>query len=458
MAESVNILIQAEDRATPKIQAAVKSMDSMADRVKDVGGKTKATTELVGTFANSLGGTALGQFAGELAGLTERISAFSEVSKQGGAGALALRAGIYAAAAIVTYKIADGIAEWYFEAAKWRREMEAADKAAQKASQSLAGVRQKAFSQGREDVELVRNPQDREAAAQARAEELDNQAASLEQKIAEQRRKVAQAQQQVDNANPLFGNREAESELKAQQQLLDDLSNMQDEYRNEADAMREAHGERAKRIAQIKEENARADRSDQFIQGLKDEVEWLKATEEERRKLDAARNTIAADTGEAERLMKERDALKAKEQDEQKAEQRRQAAIDLEKKENEALKEKEILLNQGAEAARAYRLQQQGLSEEAAKEIAAREALLDKQLEGKNKPKEDQKSTQPSAEPIAATQGRLMTRGSGNPNARLIQVAERQAKLQEDATRLLAEILAATGSSSPVTLQVAEGV
>lgn len=454
--ESVDILIRAEDRATPKFQAAQASLNDISQRVKEVGGRTKATTELIGTFANALGGTAFGQFAGQIAQLTERVSAFSEVSKAGAAGALALRAGIYAAAAIATYKITESIAGWYFEAAKWRREMEAADKAAQKASQALQAVRQKQFSQQREDIDLIRDPVQREQAGMARAAQLDKDASNLESKIAAQRQKLLQAQKEYDTNFSPFGGDDRKASVDAQQQLLDDLTEMQSAYREEADTLRDSFGERAKRIAQLKQENSAADRSDEFIKNLREEIEWLKATEAERQKLSAQRGAVQGDQGLAQQLIAERDKLRQAEKDREKAAADATRLAEIEKGELERLEEKNILLRDGAEAANVFRLKQKGLTEESAKEIAAREAILDEQLAEKNKPK-DEKKAEVKSEPIAATQGRLLTRGSGDPAARLVQFAEKQAQLQADAVKILGEILNATGNNV-FSLEVAGSV
>ena len=79
--ESVKILIEAEDQASAKIAAASKEVENRIKNIKDVGGKAKASTEFLGTLAGALGGSEIAGFASQLGGLTEKVSAFSEVQK-----------------------------------------------------------------------------------------------------------------------------------------------------------------------------------------------------------------------------------------------------------------------------------------------------------------------------------------------------------------------------------------
>ena len=124
--ESVGILIEADDQASAKLQQVADNADRQVKRIKEVGQKAKASTEFVGTLANQLGGTQLGGFAGQLAQLTERISNFSEVSKAGGAGALAFKAGLVAATAIASYKVGEALSDWAFQTGAWKKELAAA--------------------------------------------------------------------------------------------------------------------------------------------------------------------------------------------------------------------------------------------------------------------------------------------------------------------------------------------
>ncbi len=77
---SAKVIIDAEDLASKKIADAARNVEKSVKNIKDVGGKAKASTELFGTLATTLGGSQLGGYAGQLAQLTDRVSQFSEVS------------------------------------------------------------------------------------------------------------------------------------------------------------------------------------------------------------------------------------------------------------------------------------------------------------------------------------------------------------------------------------------
>ena len=109
--ESVKIKIDAENKASAELRKVAFDADKAAKEIKEVGGKAKASTELVGSLANSLGGTQFGGAAGEVAMLTERISAFSEYRKQGGAGAMAFKGWLGCCRlAVISFKV--GKANW----------------------------------------------------------------------------------------------------------------------------------------------------------------------------------------------------------------------------------------------------------------------------------------------------------------------------------------------------------
>ncbi len=417
MSESVQILIAAEDKASGKLKAVGNSVDDLGKRVKDTGGKLKAGTEVVGTFANAFGGSALGAFAGELAQVTERVSAFSEASKSGVAGALAFKAALAGAIAITTFKVGEAIGNWWFETERWKKELEAAGKAAERLQAIQAGNQQRAFSQAREDISLERDPAKRESATQARIAQLERESAGLQDRLNIAREEVAQRQAAADAAW-ISGN--AAEELKIAQQQQADLLKTKDALEAETQALRESISERTKSIEAKKQENALADKSDAFIQSLRDENEMLKANKEERLKLEAARNTTPEQRGIAEELLKEREALRAKAEEQRKAEQEAQAAAnkekaaieriaELEKRRTVELEARRIELEKGREAAQAYRLEQEGLSRATAERLAAQEEAtrLDEEAAGKVK------SLEVDSSPQQAVQGRLLTQGTG---------------------------------------------
>lgn len=135
--ESVKYLIDAEDRATAKIRKTTAEVNKQVSQVKEIGGQSKASTELVGTLATSLGGTGVGAFAGEISMLTERVSAFSEVSKAGGVGALAFKAGLAGAAGVISFKVGKALGDVIFQTEKWNKKLEEAHELAQRLGSQL---------------------------------------------------------------------------------------------------------------------------------------------------------------------------------------------------------------------------------------------------------------------------------------------------------------------------------
>jgi hypothetical protein len=436
MAESVEILIAADDKASPKLKAVSNNVATLGESVKATGGKVKASTELVGTFANTLGGTQLGGFAGQLAQLTERVSAFSEVSKAGGIGALAFKAGLVAAAGVVTYKVAESIASWFYETERWKKELEAAGKEAQSLEGQFDKVRSRRFGQDREDFSLIRDPVERESAVNARAAELEKQVADLNERIKAEREAAAKKQREVG----FFGITQEEADTATAQ--VESTQRIRDAIDEEAQALREMVGERAKSIEARKAENAAEDKSEAFIEGLRKEIEMLRATKEEQLALEAARNTVPRDSGLAEQLLREREALKAKAEAQKEAENaadlaaKKEAAAleriaELERQSLVNLQAKQIELTKGKEAARAFRLEQEGLAKDVAQDIAKREAELKKI--------EDAPSREVDKSPQQAVQGRLLTKGTGgdvatqtlNAIKSLVKVAQQAARDEE---------------------------
>jgi len=93
--------------------------------------------------------------------------------------------------------------------------------------------------------------------------------------------------------------------------------------------------------------------------------------------------------------------------------------------ERDRLEEQKVLLNQGAEAAHAFRLAKQGLSEEDAKSFAAQQAELDKQ-----KQVQDKMKARESAAPLQAFSSRFLTRGPTDD--KMLDIAKTQLKVQQE--------------------------
>lgn len=416
--ESVEILIEADNRASAKFKELNKDVDASVKQIKEVGGQSKASTELVGSLANSLGGSAIGGFAGEIAMLTERVSAFSEVAKAGSAGAIAFQAGLAGVAAVVSFKVGKAIGDVVFQTEKWSKALLDAGDNARRLQSEIAKLQSQRYSQELAAVESITDAEERRnAALQKRnllAKDLEANRQRLEQLTKEPPTTSGfglsaflfqQAQNRMRDMDAL-------KEQIEQQEAALELNSQQNQELNKLVAGEQHRVELARQKAA--EEEASAKQSEAFVQTLRDELELLRATKEEQFAIQAARGTANNDDRtEAEQLLRERDAILAKKEAEKAAEAERKRMAETRAREAEAerkriesvksgivdkLRREAVALKDGQVAARAYALEMQGIEKGLANQIAQTEALL------------GQKSKDIDLG-VNATQGRLITRG-----------------------------------------------
>lgn len=422
MPESVDILVAATNQASPVFNRVGDDAERLGMRVKESGKRVKASTELVGTFANVLGNTQFGGVAGQLAQLTERVSAFSEMSKAGAAGALAFKLGLIGAAAVVTYKTTEIIASWWFELDKAKEKADEAAKSFAKMAQELEGVRNKKFAETREDLSLVYDPAERDRATKAEADRLEKLAKDMERQggvLAKERAELEKLEKRAKDASVPFIERQQDRDVLNKKAQIEESEAYQATLLKEAAALRESIGARAKSVESQKAKNAAAAKSDAHIDSLRQELALTEAvTDAEKRKIMAGRDAPTRSNEAA--AIQERIDLKKAEQSEQK---RIEAAQD---RELDRLELKRIEIEKGKEAARAYALEMEGMSEEFARNIAAREAALDAMTKSK-----------PDNSPQMAVQGRLLTQGNAaDPNAQVVKELKDTNKLLADMKKL----------------------
>lgn len=486
MSESVEILIKADDQASQEFGAVAANMDKSMKRVnqilagledpaeryarqleelnqlhksgaidadkfaaasakiqeklagtgnafKEVGGKAKSATEFVGTLAAMTGNSQISGFASQIAGMTEKVGQFSEVSKSGKAGALAFKLGLIGLAVTIGATIGKALGDIIFETKKFNREFERAKQASKDFEDQIRKTASAAMDMRKADIELIRDPEKKKAEYQKMLDQLNKDI----QGVSGQLEQSIKLSDEWDDSWKITGNQKAYAEQAKEQveidkQRLAALKEQRDEVARLTSARVEAQ-------AALAEENKAKDNSAEYIEKLKEEIEYLAATKEEQLKLDAARNTTLEDRGEAEKLLKERDAIMAKLEAEEKlrdeqqkardeaekaaekakehAEQEAQKVEDLVKSERERLELRRIEIEQGKEAARAQALINQGVDEATAKQLAADEAALENK-----QPKE--------AKNLQAAESRLITRGdASNPmdkTNRILEQTQRQ--------------------------------
>ena len=485
MSEAVEILIKADDQASAKLASVATNAQNAgkktADAFKDSGRNVKATTDLFSQLASMTGNSELAGLANVVGGVSEKVGQFSEVSKKGALGAVGFKLGLMGLAATAGFAVGKVLADIVWQTEKFERSVAKAKETAAELDAQLKKTNATIAANVREDIELIRNPEEKKAAYKTLFDELNKQIAMSGQLVKVEEKAV----EEWANAWQVTGARkqyalDAQDQLKVAKENLANLKEQRDE-------LNKIVGSRALENAAIKEANAAKDKSESYLENLRLEVEYLKATREEQIKLDALRNTTDEDRGEAERLLKERDAIKAKQdaereaaaeakklqedaiqaaekaaEDAEKARQKAQEdrekeaeqiaenarreverVQDIIKAERERLELQKIEKEQGKEAAAAQQLINQGVDEATAKQLAAQQAAHDKatqdeadaaaKLKGETTGKKTGGGPAPT---LAAMESRLLTRGP----------ADRQSNALEDAAASLRKIMASSDS------------
>ena len=386
--------INAEQYAAAQAHVAEAFQDS-EQQIKSVGSSAKKTSDTVSGLAKALGAegaASAADFASNVSGTVEKLSSFAEVSKQGKAGALAFKLGLVALAATIGSAIGKAIGDVIFETKKFTRELERAKEASKELEDRLKSTRATMAENAKQDIELIRDPEKKQAAYKQLLGTLDKDIETVNKNI-------VVSQKAVDkwaDAWQITGDRK-EFAIQAQEQLKDDKARLE-ALREERDELQKITSERARQIEEIEKANEAKDKSEAYIASLKEEIQYLAATKEEQIKLDAAKNATVEDQGEAERLLKERDAIIAKieaqkelEEAQKRAEEERAKAAEkaiqdaqrekdriagIVQTEQERLALRALELEQGKEAAKVQALMNQGIEEAAAKQLAAAEAAL----------------------------------------------------------------------------------
>ena len=450
MNESVKIVIDADDLASAKVAAAAKNVDQNIKAIKSSGEQAKKSTEFFGVIANSLGGTELGAYASQLAGITEKTSQFAEVQKLGGAGALAFKAGLFGLVGVLGFQVGQAIRSAIFETEDWTKKLAEATEKSKELSTAAAGIQMTQFSERLEQIQIFDDPEAQRAGNQQLLDEVKKNLAGVEgqsrasKKAAEEwaaawqitgdrQGFAAQAQQQAKDDEARV------KALQAQQVQLEKLLSPQQEEnrllreRLALDKQAEANVAKLKEEIDalngkvkvlsseeqvlirkrdlLKEQKQKETASDVFIKQLREEVALLKVKKEDLAAAEAASKTATpGQANVATALLLERDALIQKRELEKTAlaqkEQEAKRIADLKQTELDKLAEEQVLLTQGKEAAHAFALEKQGLSKADAASIAAQQAQND-QL------KAQQTAKAPTQQINQAFEARLLTRGSG---------------------------------------------
>ena len=476
--ESVKILIEAEDQASAKIAAASKEVENRIKNIKDVGGKAKASTEFIGTLANTLGGSELSSYASQLAGLTEKVGQFSEVSKVGGAGAMAFKAGLAGVVGVLSFQVGNALGNMIFETDKWNKELEKSIELSKKMSAELNRLADVRMGDALADIQFLEDPEKQIEQIRKLSNEAGKEVSSLAARI--EALKNEQRSNSFDKDADIFGGAFASMLNKTRNaeviREIEDLTDKKEKANARALALDKQAGDATRQIEKDKLSAIRTD--EKYLESLDKQIAMLQAVKEdskidlqislgasgieklqkeieslEQRKVNLAtqeqakQNTsgLVSDEGgdaakEAEsklttiKLIEKQIELEKLQREEKKAALKEIADLEFNSvmaaekafiAERDRLAEQKVLLEQGAEAAHAMRLAKQGITEEDAKSFAAQQAELDnqKQVQEKMKARE-------SAQPLQAVSSRFLTRGPVDD--KMLDVAKSQLKVQQE--------------------------
>tara|TARA_R110000868_G_scaffold84519_10_gene238245 strand:- start:5938 stop:7173 length:1236 start_codon:yes stop_codon:yes gene_type:complete len=367
----------------------------------------------------------------------DKTAQFSEIQKAGGAGSLAFKAGLLGVAGVLGFQVGQAIGNVIFENERWNKELDKSVQKSDKLFSSLLELKSFKFSREQEEISLIRDPEQQVAATKTALDDIANEIRDKRNNINSILEKEAkQRSLEDDDFTSILGlnkerTAEVEKQVAEQEKLIELLTEQQTQIRRNTD-------ETAQRIKLTKEQNAEAERQEQlqlqlqaksedYVETLRQQLALLKATNDEKAGVLASQKTVAGDTEEATRILKEIDAIA------EKAAAEKIAADEIKKIETEkennakrlvALKENElnklaeetILLNQGREAANAFALEKQGLAKEDALAIAREREQLDQQKDAiKEAEKQAGKQKPLEAAPInVSVESRLLTRGGGD--------------------------------------------
>jgi hypothetical protein len=219
-----------------------------------------------------------------------------------------------------------------------------------------------------------------------------------------------------------------------------------------AEAAKEKEAADKKAIA---DQDARIAGSANYVRSLKEQLDIMRATDADKAGVTAQQKAIGGDVETATNILKEMEAIKATEDAKKKAEDIQKKAdsdkeaaalklVQLKESELTKLEQERILLTQGAEAAKAFALQKQGLSQADAKSIAKQEAELDaikkrQELLKSGKDEKPEFDEIKGAGPVVASESRLLKRGSIEDPG--VMVAKNTTKMIEQNEALRAEII-----------------
>lgn len=411
MSEAVEMIISADDQASKKFAQVAANAEKDLGKVKTAGEKLKGMAGVGGALTKMLGGTEFGGQIAQIGELTEKVNQFGQVAKMGGAGALAFKAGLVGLVAVMSFELGKSIGNAIFGTEAFNKKLEEAREKSAALNRQMMDLRDRGFAEDMAQIKLIPDADKQEAELRAMFDKLKEQENAYLKTIQERQEKAAKLRRGIS-----FTNENAEA-ANNEIRLANELVEQVDQLRNQQQQLNEAIRARpqaataafnqsmealARESVLLSEGESAAERWSLARQGMsKEQISWIvgiREQNEEMKKANAIKEQAAqqaakvadAYSNAAASIQKQRIALTEGEEAGRKfelmqqgmsdamaeriAEEEKQLKIDqLRKQLNSTLEEQRVLLTQGAEAARAFALEQQGLDAATASAIAAQE-------------------------------------------------------------------------------------
>jgi hypothetical protein len=416
--EAVQVIISADDQASQKFAQVAANAENAVRKIKDTTKATKSTAEFTGVLGNLLGGTQLGQAAGQIGQISEKMSQFSEVSAKGGAGAIAFQAGLFSLAATLGFQLGSALGNIIFQVEDYNAKLEKSAQRTKELAEESQRLLSKAFTQRMQDIEFIRNPEQKSAEYKQLNEETSRGLLKVEGDMARLRQEIVSLSTWQGYLNDkrheeigLFDNVSAEraEDLKQRQAELELAKENFNRLQKELEAINDLTNVRAIANAEQRKRNDELTKEEGYIQTLEKQLALITAknvSQARFNQLTAEQNTftetsfieaqkILAAIDEQNKIAEEQkrkadESKKAVEEEKRKQEQITQ----LIKTQTQSLELRRIALEKGNEAAKVQALINQGMDADAAKKMAAEDAALtaeEKKLEAAKQLEESRK-------------------------------------------------------------------
>lgn len=411
MSEAVEMIISADDQASKKFAQVAANAERDLGKVKTAGEKLKGMAGVGGALTKMLGGTELGSQVAQIGELTEKVNQFGQVAKMGQAGALAFKAGLAGLVAVMSFELGKSIGNAIFGTEAFNKKLGEAREKSAALNRQMMDLRDRGFAEDMANVKLIPDADEQEAELRAMFDRMKKDEEAWLKTIEGNAKKIKQLRSGISFTNESA--EQANNLARQSNELVEqiDQARRQQHQINEAlrarpyaaaQAFNQSMEALARESVLLSEGESAAERWSLARQGMsKEQISWIvgireqneelkKANAEKERAAQQAQKVADAYSNAAASIQKQRIALTEGEEAGRKfelmqqgmsdamaeriAEEEKQLKIDqLRKQLNSTLEEQKVLLTQGAEAARSFALQQQGLDAATANAIAAQE-------------------------------------------------------------------------------------